>query len=49
LGMLDFAALITISVKEEYASRGSLENLVGMRASTREENRGQSALLKLNL
>jgi len=49
LGMLDLAALITISVKEAYASSGSSENLRGMRVSTREENSGQSALLKLNL
>jgi len=49
LGMHELAALMTISVKEFYASSGSSENLRGMRVSTKEENKDQSALLKLNL
>jgi len=46
---LELAALKTVSIKEEYASKGSSENLEGMRASTKEKNRNQSALLKFNL
>lgn len=43
------AALVTFSEKEEYAASGSSGKLVGFKESTKEENSGQSDLLKLNL